>query len=79
MSRPAPPIDPRLTLASAIEPMLTIDGLARALSCDRRTIERMRSAGQLPAPDLLIGTGRRRSPRWRPETVRAWIERGGGA
>jgi hypothetical protein len=67
---------PGLTPASSIEPMLTLDGLARVLSCDRRTIERMRAAGKLPRADLIIG---RRSPRWRPETVRGWLERGGAA
>ena len=29
--------------------------LARMLNCDRRTIERMRSAGRLPHPDLRVG------------------------
>ncbi|CAN5898868.1 helix-turn-helix domain-containing protein [soil metagenome] len=60
--------------ADAIEPLMTIDALTRVLACDRRTIERMRSAGHLPRPDLMIG---RRSPRWKPETIRAWVERGG--
>jgi predicted DNA-binding transcriptional regulator AlpA len=62
-----------LTLATAIAPLLRISDLQRILACDRRTIERMRAAGKLPPPDLHIG----RSPRWREETIRAWIEGGG--
>ena len=38
------------------------------------TLARLRSAGGLPRPDMLIG----RMPRWKPETIRRWIE-GGGA
>ncbi len=62
-----------MTLASAIRPLLRISGLERLFDCDRRTIERMRAAGKLPPPDLFIGN----SPRWREETIQAWIERGG--
>lgn len=73
-----PPLgdDPRLTTADRIEPLLSISGLCRVFDCDRRTIERMRSAGKLPRPDLTVGS---RMPRWKPETVRAWIEQGGRA
>ena len=46
--------------------------LARVLNCSRRVVERMRSAGRLPAPDLHIG----KMPRWRPETIREWLEGG---
>jgi predicted DNA-binding transcriptional regulator AlpA len=56
-----------------IEPLLSIDDLAAILSCSRRLIERMRSAGRLPKPDIKIG----KMPRWRPETIRRWIEGGG--
>jgi predicted DNA-binding transcriptional regulator AlpA len=68
MTRPvhAPPAPP-------LEPLLSIDGVARALSVSRPTIERMRSGGKLPLPDLHIG----RMPRWRCETIRRWIEGGG--
>ena len=47
---------------------------ARWLACDVRTVDRMRSSGRLPKPDLIVG---RRSPRWRAATIRAWIESGG--
>lgn len=57
-----------------IEPLLSIDDLARVLNCGRRTAERLLSAGKLPRPDLRIG----RMPRWRPESIRRWIEGGGG-
>ena len=56
-----------------IEPMLGIDELARILAASRRSIERLRSAGKLPKPDLHIG----RMPRWKAETIRRWIEGGG--
>jgi predicted DNA-binding transcriptional regulator AlpA len=58
-----------------IEPLLSLDGLARALTISRRTAERLLSAGRLPRPDLRLG----RMPRWRPETIRRWIEGGGRA
>lgn len=59
-----PPIE-RMTLRLA--------DVAKALGISRRTIERERSAGRFPKPDLHIG----KAPLWRPETIRAWIERGG--
>jgi hypothetical protein len=43
------------------------------LNCCRRLVERMRSAGKIPKPDIKIG----KMPRWKPETIRRWIERGG--
>jgi len=68
---------PSVRPASAIEPLLKLIDLARILSCDLRTIERLKSAGRLPNPDLLIGTGGRKSPRWKPATIRRWIDEGG--
>jgi hypothetical protein len=59
-----PPVE-RLTLR--------LDELAAALGVSRRIIERERSAGRFPAPDLHIG----RVPLWRVETARAFLERGG--
>jgi predicted DNA-binding transcriptional regulator AlpA len=56
-----------------IEPMLSIDDLAAILRCSRRLVERMRSAGKVPKPDIKIG----KMPRWKAATIRAWIERGG--
>jgi predicted DNA-binding transcriptional regulator AlpA len=50
-----------------------IDELAAALGISRRTMERERSAGRFPPPDLTIG----RMPLWRPETIRRWVEGGG--
>jgi predicted DNA-binding transcriptional regulator AlpA len=57
----------------AISPLLGIDDIAETLACSRRLVERMRSAGKLPKPDLHVG----RMPRWRRETISTWIERGG--
>lgn len=56
-----------------IEPLLTIVDLAKALSCSRRLVERMRSSGKLPRPDMHVG----RMPRWQAETIRGWINQSG--
>jgi predicted DNA-binding transcriptional regulator AlpA len=50
-----------------------LDELAEALGISRRTIERERSAGRFPRPDVHIG----RMPLWKPETIRGWIDGGG--
>jgi predicted DNA-binding transcriptional regulator AlpA len=47
--------------------------LARALGISRRTLERERSAGRFPPPDLTIG----KAPLWRPETIARWLDAGG--
>jgi hypothetical protein len=85
MARPAaiptrPTADPSPRLANepddtarpipAIEPMLVIDDLATIFSCSRRLVKRMKSAGRLPAPDVIIGRG----PRWCPATIKAWVD-----
>ncbi len=54
---------------------LRLDEIAKALGVCRRTIEKERSAGRFPPPDLHIG----KLPLWCPETIRAWIARGGAA
>jgi excisionase family DNA binding protein len=56
-----------------MEPMLGMDDLAALLRCNRRTLERLRSAGKLPQPDIHIG----RMPRWKRSTIETWVERGG--
>jgi predicted DNA-binding transcriptional regulator AlpA len=72
--RPAAPPRPALAIGGqgdTLEPLLGVDDLARVLAVGRRTIERERAAGRLPRPDLHIG----RMPRWRPDTIRDWINR----
>ena len=64
-------------LAEALEPLLRNEDLPRVLNCSDRTILRLRSAGKFPNPDVLVGTGSRKSPRWKPSTIRQWIENGG--
>ncbi len=66
-------VRPKRTLPPGIEPLLGIDDLAALLNCCRRLVERMRSAGKIPKPDIKIG----KMPRWKAATIRAWIERGG--
>jgi hypothetical protein len=58
---PAPPIEPLLW---------TFATVFKSLGVSRRTIERERSAGRFPKPDLFIG----RRPMWKPTTIRLWIE-----
>lgn len=66
-----------LAPASSLEPLLKLADLTRVLNCQLRTVERLRSSGRLPKPDLFIGTGTRKSPRWKPATIRRWIDEGG--
>jgi predicted DNA-binding transcriptional regulator AlpA len=47
-----------------------IDELADSLGMSRRAIERERSAGRFPMPDLHVG----KCPLWRPETIRDWLD-----
>ncbi len=75
--RPAPPEMPGLTTAAKREPMVKLGDLPRVLNCSLRTIERLRSARRFPPPDLMIGTGPRRSPRWKAATIARWIDEGG--
>lgn len=56
-----------------VEPMMSLGDWSGVLNCSRRMVERLKSSGRLPKPDLIIG----RMPRWKPETVRRWIESGG--
>ena len=58
-----------------IEPMaLRIEEVADSLGLSRRAVERERAAGRFPKPDVTVG----KMPLWRPETVRGWLEKGGG-
>ena len=53
----------------ALDPLLSIDDLARVLNCGRRSVERMLSSGQLPRPTTFsmdssrLEQGRRRDGR----------------
>jgi hypothetical protein len=66
-----PPIQPET--ATPIEPLLTPADVARILGVSKRFLERSRSAGTFPAPDVWLG----RLPRYRPQTVRDFIAKGG--
>lgn len=56
-----------------IPTLLSLSDVARVLNVNRRAVERLRSAGRLPRPDLTVG----RHLRWRPETITNWVKRGG--
>ncbi|MFI5454204.1 MAG: helix-turn-helix transcriptional regulator [Isosphaerales bacterium] len=66
----APPPAP-----TSVEPwrLVTVADWAAALQVSVPTVERLRSGGRIPPPDLYLG---RRLPRWRVRTVRAWLEGG---
>ena len=61
------PLAPRMALR--------LDEVAEAIGVSRRVLERERSAGRMPKPDLRIG----KMPLWRPETIRQWIGEGADA
>jgi predicted DNA-binding transcriptional regulator AlpA len=61
LTPPVVPLQERLTLR--------IDELAKALGVSRRAIERERSAGRFPDPDLSIG----KMPLWCVESFREWM------
>jgi excisionase family DNA binding protein len=55
-----------------IEPLLSMDEIASLLGVTRRAVERLRSTGALPRPDVKVG----RCLRWKSATVREWIDSG---
>jgi hypothetical protein len=55
------------------QPLLSKRDLASWLGLSLRSLEMMRSSGRLPAPDVVFG----RLPRWRVETIKAWLDAGG--
>jgi hypothetical protein len=50
--------------------MVRLGDLPGLTRLGRRTIERLRSAGRLPRPDVRLG----RTPLWKVETIRQWID-----
>jgi predicted DNA-binding transcriptional regulator AlpA len=63
----------RPAAAGLVEPLLAREDLATVLRCSLPTLDRLKAAGRLPRPDLVLS----RSPRWRAETIRRWVEEGG--
>lgn len=60
---------------AVLEPLLSVAQAAALIGVHKRTLERLRAAGKFPMHDLVVG----RLPRWRPETIRAWIDAGGAS
>lgn len=58
------------TVASLPQPEKLIgrDELASLLGINKRTLDRYRSDGTIPAPSIMIGS----MPRWLPSTIAAW-------
>ncbi len=48
--------------------LLTVDQVAESLQVSARTVWRMRSAGELPAPIRILG-----SVRWRRTELESWV------
>jgi predicted DNA-binding transcriptional regulator AlpA len=66
---------PGLTAAIERKPQvdrmaLRLDEVSDSIGMSRRAIERERSAGRFPLPDLHIG----KAPLWRPQTISAWLD-----
>jgi predicted DNA-binding transcriptional regulator AlpA len=84
LPRPARPSVERFPLAILPDVVRASDPLERLtyrlgevaslLGVSRRTLERERSAGRFPKPDLAIG----KAPLWTRETLAHWIAEGGG-
>jgi predicted DNA-binding transcriptional regulator AlpA len=72
MTRPSAIASPEAA-TPLVAPLLSIADLTHILNAGRATVERLKSSGKLPKPDLKIG----RMPRWKPETIRRWIDEGG--
>jgi predicted DNA-binding transcriptional regulator AlpA len=73
---PGSPASPPRELTNRMIPerlALRLGELAKSLGVSRRTLERERSAGRFPPPDLMIG----KAPLWKPETMRRWMDAGG--
>lgn len=56
--------------------LLTPDEVATWLGVSRRTVEALTASGEIPV--VRIGTGRRKLPRYAPESVEAFIRRSAG-
>lgn len=50
-----------------------LDEVAATLGVSRRTLERERSAGRFPQPDLHVG----KCPLWAPATIARYVTEGG--
>ena len=72
-AKKAPRLESKPEAAAPERLTYRLDELADALGVSRRTIERERSAGRFPRPDLTIG----KMPLWRVETIRQWVEGSG--
>jgi predicted DNA-binding transcriptional regulator AlpA len=59
---------------AGLRPLLKVNDVTTLARISRRELDRMRSAGAFPAPDVWIGV---RSPRWKAETFEAWVAKGG--
>ena len=70
---PEAPARPGLPYADRL--LLRFAEVVEWVGIPRRTLERERSAGRFPPPDQMVG----KVPLWKPATLRAWAEKGGGS
>jgi hypothetical protein len=59
----------RRGLPLGVKPMLSAEDVAEVYDVSLRSIWRWVAAGKIPAPDLRLGSGRRRLPRWRQDSI----------
>jgi predicted DNA-binding transcriptional regulator AlpA len=48
-----------------------LDDIEALTGLSRRTLERLRSSGKFPRPDLVVG----RRVLWRPSSIQEWIDK----
>lgn len=64
-----------MTSKPTVAPMLfRLQDIADAVQLSKRTINRLRASGALPAADFAAGS---KSPRWFQKTIDAWLSEGG--
>ncbi len=76
-SQAAQPSAPNGNGEMTIQPLLSMADLCRILQVSRSKLERLRAAKKVPPPDVDLRTVSKPIPRWRPDTIRRWIESGG--
>ena len=67
--RPKPP-EPTVVLPPGAPVLLDVRQVAACLGFAARTVKKKRAAGDFPDPDCYVFN----ESRWKPETVRAWID-----
>jgi hypothetical protein len=70
---PGPEAPTEAALPPSADRLWSIDDIGVYLDVSRRAVERLKSAGRLPRPTVVIG----RMPRWEAQSIWDWARRGG--